>query len=117
MLGIDEETMNNTLRPTAEAQAKSDILIAEVVKAEKLEVSSDEVKDYAQKMADSYSAKVEDILAYYGEEMLKEEMLKDKAIGIIVDSAVLTEKEVEKKTAKKPAAKKTTAKKEKKVEE
>ena len=66
MLGIDEETMNNTLRPTAEAQAKSDILINAVIKAEKLEATSDDVKEYAQKMADNYSVKVEDIMTYYG---------------------------------------------------
>lgn len=117
MLGIDEETMNNTLRPTAEAQAKSDILINAVIKAEKLEATSDDVKEYAQKMADNYSVKVEDIMTYYGEDMLKEELLKDKAIDIIADSAVLIEQQTEKSSAKKSTAKKSTAKKDKKVEE
>lgn len=117
MLGIDEETMNNTLRPTAEAQAKSDILINAVIKAEKLEATSDDVKVYAQKMADNYSVKVEDIMTYYGEDMLKEELLKDKAIDIIADSAVLIEQQTEKSSAKKSTAKKSTAKKDKKVEE
>ena len=117
MLGIDEETMNNTLRPTAEAQAKSDILINAVIKAEKLEATSDDVKEYAQKMADNYSVKVEDIMTYYGEDILKEELLKDKAIDIIADSAVLIEQQTEKSSAKKSTAKKSTAKKDKKVEE
>lgn len=107
MLGIDEQTMNTTLRPTAEAQAKSDILINAVCEAENFEVTEDDVKAYAEKMAQSFGVKAEDVLAYYGEDMIKSEFKKDKAIDLLVETAVLTDEKPAK--AKKASAKKKAA--------
>lgn len=101
MLGVDENTMNNVIKPTAVTQAKSDLLINAIIEAEKIEASDDDVNAYAEKLAESFGAKVEDIKTYYGNDMLKEEFARDKAIDLIVDNAILVEEKSNKKKSTK----------------
>ena len=88
MLGIDEATLNENIRPSAENQVKSDLLIDAIVKAENIEVSDEEAEEYLAKVAESINAKPEDVRQYFGEDFIKSEKQKDKAAAIIFDSAV-----------------------------
>ena len=110
LLGLTEETMQTVIRPSAEAQTKSDLLIEAVVKEENIDVTDDEVQEFAQTMADSYGATKDDIINYFGVDFIKGEKQKDKAIDLITDSVVYVDAPAEKKPAKKTAAKKTTKK-------
>ncbi|MBR2582947.1 MAG: trigger factor [Oscillospiraceae bacterium] len=108
MLGVDENTMKNSIRPAAEYQVKNDLLLDAVAEAEKLEASAEEIDAYVAKMAEGFGATAEQLKTYFGEEMLAAEVKKDKAGKLIVDSAVAAAPAEEEK---KPAAKKRTVKK------
>ena len=108
MLGVDENTMKNSIRPAAEYQVKNDLLLDAVAEAEKLEASAEEIDAYVTKMAEGFGATAEQLKTYFGEEMLAAEVKKDKAGKLIVDSAVAAAPAEEEK---KPAAKKRTVKK------
>ena len=88
LFGMNENTVNYSIRPAAESQVKTELLFETVAKAEGLEPTEEDVDAYAQKMADNMGAKVEDIKRYFGAEYLKAELLKDKAMELIVASAV-----------------------------
>ena len=102
MMGIDENILNNNIRPSAENQVKSDLLVDAIVAAENIEVSDEEAEEYVVKMAESINAKPEDVKAYFGDDFVKEEKKKDKAVAIIMDSAVVAKP---KKTRAKSKAK------------
>ncbi len=88
LFGMNENTVNYSIRPAAESQVKTEMLFEAVAKAEGLEPTEEEVDVYAQKMADNMGAKVEDVKRYFGAEYLKAELLKDQAMELLVSSAV-----------------------------
>ena len=88
LFGMNENTVNYSIRPAAESQVKTEMLFEAVAKAEGLEPTEEEVDAYAQKMADNMGAKVEDVKRYFGAEYLKAELLKDQAMELIVSSAI-----------------------------
>ena len=109
MLGVDEKTMELTIRPAAEYQVKNDLLLDAVVIAEGLEATEEEIDAYAAKMAEGIGAEAEQIKQYFGAEMLAEEVKRDKAGKLIIDSAVVAS--AAEAEEKKPAKVKKTAKK------
>jgi len=103
MMGIDDETINNSIRPGAESQVKSDLLIEAVVKAEDIQISDEDCDEYLKKVAESIKASVEDVLNYFGIDYIKAEYAKEKAGEIIFDSAVVAKAKPAKKTRAKKA--------------
>ena len=89
MLGIDEESMNQTIRPAAEFQVKTELLLNAVVEAEDIQVTEEESEEYLKKVAESINAQPDDIRSYYGSEFIAAEQKKEKATSIIIDSAVV----------------------------
>lgn len=124
MLGIDEDSMNLTIRPAAVHQVRVDLMLAAIVKAENVEVSDEDGDAYIAKVATGYNAKPEDLINYFGRDFILNEYKKEKAADLIVDTAKdvkgkkmpgadapeAAEKADEEKPAKKPAAKKTAKK-------
>ena len=102
MMGLDDETIATSIRPGAESQVKSDLLIDAIVKAEDIQISAEEYEEYLKKVAESIGASTEDVLKYFGEEYIKGEYAKEKAGAVIFDSAVVAKA----KAARKPRAKK-----------
>lgn len=124
MMGIDEDAMEVSVKPAAEFQVKTDLLLDAVVKAENIEVSDEDGDAYIAKIAADYNAKPEDLLKYFGRDFIISEYKKEKASDIIVNSAKNVKgKKVEKaedaeeepEEEKKPARK--TAKKAAKTED
>lgn len=110
MMGLDEATLNNSLRPAAEFQVKNDMLIDAIVKAENIEISDEDVEEYLKKIGEDVKASPEDLKKYFGIDFIKEECKKDKASAIMFDSAVAVGAKPAKKTrAKKPAKTEETA--------
>ena len=110
MLGLDGETMNVTIRPAAEFQVKTELLLDAVVEAEGIEVSEEEAEEYLKKVAEGINANPEDIRSYYGPDFIAAEQKKEKATSLIIDSAVV------KAAAEEPKAEEATASEEEKAE-
>ena len=91
MMGLDENTVNVSIRPGAQVQVKNDLLIEAVIKAENIEASDEEVEEYLNKVAESIQAQPEEVKNYFGLEFLAGERKKEKATNLIIDSAVITE--------------------------
>ena len=91
MMGLDENTVNVSIRPGAQVQVKNDLLIEAVIKAENIEATDEEVEEYLNKVAESIQAQPEEVKNYFGLEFLAGERKKEKATNLIIDSAVITE--------------------------
>ena len=91
MMGINEETINQSIRPGAEMQVKTELLLEAVIKAENIEGSDEEAEAYLVKVAEGIQAKPEEVRQYFGQEFIAEEQKKEKATNLIIDSAVITE--------------------------
>ena len=91
MMGLDENTVNVSIRPGAQVQVKNDLLIEAVIKAENIEATDEEVEEYLNKVAESIQAQPEEVKNYFGHEVLAGERKKEKATNLIIDSAVITE--------------------------
>ena len=97
MMGLNDEILNAGIRPGALLQVKSDLLVEAVAKAEDIQVSEEEINEYAEKIAKSVEGKPEEIKEYFGEEFITSEKRKEKATALIFDTAVATEPKEEEK--------------------
>lgn len=88
MMGLDKDSMNENLRPGAELQVKSELLLEAIIKAEDIQVSEEEAEEYLNKVAESINAKPEDVKSYFGPDFVNSERKKEKASALIFDSAV-----------------------------
>ena len=84
MMGVDAAA----IRPSAEMQVKTELLLEAVVKAENMEVTEEDTEEYMKKVAEGIGAKVEDMKSYFSKEFIQEELKKERATNIIIDSAV-----------------------------
>ena len=94
MLGIDSETMNQSILPSADLQVRSELLLEAVAKAENIELTEEETEAYLNRIAESVNAKPEEIKEYFGMDTIRNEYKKEKATNIIMDSAEVGEMEV-----------------------
>ena len=88
LFGMNEDTLKFSIRPAAEAQVKTELLLEAVARAEALEPTEDELEAYYKKTADGVGASIEDVKRYFGEEFLKNELKKEMAMNLIIDNAV-----------------------------
>ncbi len=88
--GLDAEKLMEQMKPTALKRIQSRLVLEAVAKAEKIEVSDEELTEEHQKMADSYQMEIEKIKELFGEEeneQLKEDIAIRKAVELIVAEA------------------------------
>ena len=88
LFGMNEDTLKFSIRPAAEAQVKTELLLEAVAKAEGLEPTEEELDAYYQKTAEGVGATVEDVKRYFGEAFLKNELKKEQAMNLLVENAV-----------------------------
>ena len=88
MMGISDEVLQNNIRPGAEFQVKSDLLLNAVMEAETLDDSDEAFNAYVEKVADEVGATPEQLREYFGEDFMRSEFRKEQATNLIVDSAV-----------------------------
>ena len=91
MMGIDSETMNQSILPSAQMQVRTELLLEAVAKAEGIELTEEETEAYLQRIADSVNAKPEEIRQYFGLDTIRNEYLKEKATDVIMNSAEIGE--------------------------
>ena len=115
MMGLSDEVVENNIRPAAEFQVKTDLLLDKIKDEEKLEVTEEAFNEYLNKAAEDVKATADQLKNYFGEAFIKAEQLKEMATNLIVDSAKVKAAETEEKPKKtrKPRAPKA----EKKAEE
>ena len=88
LFGMDEETLKFSIRPAAEAQVKTDLLLEAVAEAEAIEPTEEELQAYYEKTAEGVGATAEDVKRYFGEAFLKAELKKEEAMKRIIDNAI-----------------------------
>lgn len=114
--GMTMDALREQLKETAEKAVKSQLVLAEIAKAENIEVSDEDLEEEFKKMADMYGMEVEKVKELMGAniEALKADLKTQKTVSVVVDAAKAgkAKKPAVKKAEdgeKKPAAKKTTA--------
>ena len=88
MMGINDEAMENSIRPAALFQVKNDLLLDAVMEAEELADTDEGFAAYVEKTAQDVGATAEQLKQYFGEDFMRHEFRKELATNLIVDSAV-----------------------------
>ena len=126
--GMKVSDIKERYKDQAVVNVKKQLAIDEIVKAEKVEATEEEIENKYSEMATQFGMKVEDVKARISAEDLAVDVQAIKAFEIVKEAAKVTEKVVtaeelnkmneealaaseEKKPAKKSTAKKSTAKK------
>ena len=117
MMGLSDEVVENNIRPAAEFQVKTDLLLDKIKDEEKLEVTEEAFNEYLDKVAEDVKATADQLKNYFGEAFIKAEQLKEMATNLIVDSAKVKAAEAETEEKPKKARKPRAPKAEKAAEE
>ncbi len=88
MMGGDVSTMRSAFRPAAEKQAKANVTLAAIVKAECLEASAEEIEAEYAEVAKQYELELDKVKSMIPEGEIKASLETRKAVKVIVDSAV-----------------------------
>ena len=89
MMGLDQDSLNTTVRPVAEAQVKQELLIEAVIEAENIECTDEQFDEYLKTTAESIQTTPESIVEYFGEQFIKNEYKREQASKVIMDSAIV----------------------------
>ena len=98
--GLDMDKVKEEYRPRADVQVKIDLMLEEVVKAEGIETSEEDVDQELEKMASMYGQDKENLKTFFeaqGEmKSLKRSIAFEKAVDLIQAEAKITEVSEEK---------------------
>jgi len=103
-MGLSEEVINASIRPSAKAQVETDLLLEAVAKAEEISASEEDIEAYINRVAENIGAPAEEIKTYFGNDFITKELLKERATSIVVDSAVEAEAPAEEAKAEEEKA-------------
>ena len=90
--GKTQEDFRGELRPDAERQVKTRIILTDIVEAEKIEVADEELEEELKMMGIQYQMPVDKVKEAIGEEGLvyfKKDLQVKKAIDFIFDNAIV----------------------------
>ena len=93
MMGGDVSTMRSAFRPTAEKQAKTNVVLNKIIEVEGLTASEEELNAEYEALAKQYEIEIEKIKTMVPAEEVKATIENRKAVAIIVDSAVAAKAE------------------------
>ncbi len=88
MMGGDVSTMRSAFRPAAEKQAKANVTLAAIVKAENLTATAEEIEAEYAEVAKQYELELEKVKTMIPEGEIKASLETRKAVKLIVDNAV-----------------------------
>ena len=92
-MGIDEKTFQMVMRPQAEFEINTELLLDAIVKAEGIEVSDEEFEKAVADMAEEYGMEVDKIKGYLNETNMRLDLARRKAGEVIRNTAVDKEPE------------------------
>lgn len=89
--GMSEEQFNTEIKKAAEFNVKQRLMLDEVVKAEKLEITDEEYTDKVTEYTEqnNYKTVEEFEEAYKGKENVKIALLREKALDFVINAAVV----------------------------
>ncbi len=93
------------MRPAAENQVKADLLLDAIVKAENIEATDEDKKEFYAELAADYGEDAEKIKDMIDETLMTQDIVRRKAADVMYSSAVKTEP----KPAEEAAAEETSA--------
>ena len=88
MMGGDVSTMRNAFRPTAEKQAKVNVMLEKIVEVEGISATDEEIEAEYQELATNYQLELAKVKEMVPVEEIKSGLTARKAIKVIVDNAV-----------------------------
>lgn len=97
MMGGDMATMREAFRPAAEKQAKISVTLEQIVKAEGLTVTDEEIEEEFASLAKQYELEVEKVKEMVPMGELTGSLTTRKAVKLIADSAVAVAPKAEEK--------------------
>ena len=103
--GLDSEKLLEQVRPGAEREIKSRLVLEAIAKAETLQPTEEEFEEEAAKMAEAYKMEIDKVKEMLGETG-REQVMLDMAVAKAAE--FVTENAKETKPAKKKAAKEAT---------
>ncbi len=106
--GMEMDKFREGYKENAEAQVKLQLALEEIIKAENIEATEDDINAEYEKLAQTYNMDVDAVKKALPSSNLEGDIKSRKAIDLIKENAVITE---EKAAAKKTAEKKDTAEK------
>lgn len=118
MMGVSEQAFRTYIRPSAENDIRTEMLLEQIVDAENFEVTPEEIEKEYETAAKNYDMEIEKIKENVPEDLIAHDIKMRKASEIIYTTGVALdepedkpeESAAEEKPAKKPAAKKTAKK-------
>ena len=104
MMGIDEKTFRAYVRPGAESNVRTELLLEKVAEVENLEISAEEIEEEYKKAAEAYGMEVEKVKEAAAEELLIHDLKLRKAADLLAENAVVLDEPEEEPAAEEPAA-------------
>ena len=98
MIGGDPAKMRETFRPMAENNVKAEVMLAQIIVEEKIEVSDEEIEEEFKNVAEQYKMELDKVKEYLPAESVRADLCSRKAVKLIADSAVAVAPEQEEKT-------------------
>ncbi|PWJ48337.1 trigger factor [Faecalicatena contorta] len=89
--GMTAEKMEEEMRPQADKQIKTRLVLEAVVKAENIEVSDERLDEELQKMAEAYQMEVDKLKEFMGDnekKQIKQDIAVQEAVTVLADAAV-----------------------------
>ena len=115
-MGLNEQSYRSFVRPGAEAEVRTELLLEKVAEAEKIEVTPEELEAEYKTTAEKYGIELEQVKKGIPAEVMTQDLKNRKAQDLICDSGVPTDEpekteEPEDKDEKPEKTKKSTARK------
>ena len=92
---VDWMKVRSDFRPDAEKQVKANMTLAEIGRRENIEISSEELKQEVERMADSMEQPTEKVQQYFQQEGrmegLRTQLIQKKAMEILVESGEISD--------------------------
>lgn len=95
--GLTRESLRNSVRPTAEKKVKVSLALEAIARAEKLEVTSEDIENEYEKQAKQYQMEVDKLKELLPEKLMKADLLRSKALDFVRDNGVVEAKPEENK--------------------
>ncbi len=90
MTGMNREQLMEQMRPDAEKQIKTSLVLEEIAKAEKIEISEADVDEHIEKMGKMYGIGIEDLKKNMTDrdlDSIKKELMSSRAADFVGESA------------------------------
>ena len=93
MMGIDEKMFRTYIRPSAENDVKTELMLEKIVEAESIEVSEEEIEEQYQKAAENFKMEIEEIKKAVQPEVFERDVKLNKAATLVTDAGIPTDQE------------------------